>query len=451
MRFFPRTARPRLVAASAACTLAIGAVAVPLAHAEDLKHRQHHVQGQIKSANHDLDESSARLRRATGALDAALAELSRAKAQLVVVRTKLVAAHLRDREMQAKLEAAEQRLAAAQADLVAGRSALDDQHTAVTNVITSIYEEGDPELLAFSALLNAETPADLTRQSEARSAIVGRQTRAYDDLHAAEVLLKVREHQVELARDDVAVQRRAAADHLVEMRALGVQTRQARAHVHDMVVSRRSAHRAAASARRHDRAVLARLHAQENRIRERILAAARRAAARHPHAGFHGRTGGYLNRPVNGPITSPFGYREHPIYHYWGLHDGDDFGAGCGQPLDRRRRRHRDVGVLLLGVGQPPLPQPRPGQRQEPHRDLQPPVGVPGAQRPARGARPGRRQRRHHRLVHRLPPPLHRDGQRLPGGPHQLVLSQAEEQPAPPRQVHDGDVRRLGGKSVAGG
>ena len=333
MRFFPRTARPRLVAASAACTLAIGAVAVPLAHAEDLKHRQHHVQGQIKSANHDLDESSARLRRATGALDAALAELSRAKARLVVVRTKLVAAHLRDREMQAKLEAAEQRLAAAQADLVAGRSALDDQHTAVTNVITSIYEEGDPELLAFSALLNAETPADLTRQSEARSAIVGRQTRAYDDLHAAEVLLKVREHQVELARDDVAVQRRAAADHLVEMRALGVQTRQARAHVHDMVVSRRSAHRAAASARRHDRAVLARLHAQENRIRERILAAARRAAARHPHAGFHGRTGGYLNHPVNGPITSPFGYREHPIYHYWGLHDGDDFGAGCGQPL----------------------------------------------------------------------------------------------------------------------
>ena len=23
----------------------------------------------------------------------------------------------------------------------------------------------------------------------------------------------------------------------------------------------------------------------------------------------------------------------HPIYHYWGLHDGDDFGASCGAPL----------------------------------------------------------------------------------------------------------------------
>jgi len=40
-----------------------------------------------------------------------------------------------------------------------------------------------------------------------------------------------------------------------------------------------------------------------------------------------------LMKPVNGPITSPYGWRIHPIYHYWGLHDGDDFGAPCGAPL----------------------------------------------------------------------------------------------------------------------
>ena len=42
---------------------------------------------------------------------------------------------------------------------------------------------------------------------------------------------------------------------------------------------------------------------------------------------------GCCDCPVDGPVTSPFGYRVHPIYHYWGLHDGTDFGAGCGQPL----------------------------------------------------------------------------------------------------------------------
>ena len=32
-------------------------------------------------------------------------------------------------------------------------------------------------------------------------------------------------------------------------------------------------------------------------------------------------------------MTSPFGYRIHPIYHYWGLHDGTDFGVSCGEPM----------------------------------------------------------------------------------------------------------------------
>jgi len=37
--------------------------------------------------------------------------------------------------------------------------------------------------------------------------------------------------------------------------------------------------------------------------------------------------------PVSGRVTSPFGYRHHPIYGYWGLHDGVDFSAGCGAPM----------------------------------------------------------------------------------------------------------------------
>ena len=49
--------------------------------------------------------------------------------------------------------------------------------------------------------------------------------------------------------------------------------------------------------------------------------------------GYTGPTGGLLMRPVNGPITSPYGYRINPVMHYYGLHDGDDFGAACGTPI----------------------------------------------------------------------------------------------------------------------
>ena len=333
MRSFPRTARHRLAAASVAGVVAIGVLTAPLANADDLKSKQKHVQSQIHSASHDLDESSKRLRQATVALDQAKARLDGARHELDVAQAKKTAARLRDREMREKLAAAEERLSNAQADLVTGQQALEDQRGHVADTITSIYEEGDPALLAFSSLLDAEDPADLTRRMEARNIIVGRETRAYDDLHAAEVLLQVREDEVQSAKDEVAVQRRAAAKHLVVMRGLVDETHRAKDKVTRLVATRQHAREVADRAHARDKAQLAKLHQQENRIKQQILAAARRAAARNSHAGYHGPSGGLLMHPVNGPVTSPFGYREHPIYHYWGLHDGTDFGAGCHQPL----------------------------------------------------------------------------------------------------------------------
>ena len=38
-------------------------------------------------------------------------------------------------------------------------------------------------------------------------------------------------------------------------------------------------------------------------------------------------------RPVNGPITSPFGYRTDPITGATAFHSGIDFGASCGTPI----------------------------------------------------------------------------------------------------------------------
>ena len=107
-----------------------------------------------------------------------------------------------------------------------------------------------------------------------------------------------------------------------------------------MVGRRKDAEARAFRARQNDRKALAALKRQEARIDKLIQAAIRRArakaaakAAKANHGGHPVDTNGVLMRPVNGPVTSSFGYREHPIYHYWGLHNGTDFGAGCGAPL----------------------------------------------------------------------------------------------------------------------
>lgn len=74
-----------------------------------------------------------------------------------------------------------------------------------------------------------------------------------------------------------------------------------------------------------------------------VVEAARRAADRERAAALAAMSAGGgpapspgakgLTRPADGPTTSPFGMRLHPILRVWKLHDGLDFGTGCGAPL----------------------------------------------------------------------------------------------------------------------
>jgi murein DD-endopeptidase MepM/ murein hydrolase activator NlpD len=69
---------------------------------------------------------------------------------------------------------------------------------------------------------------------------------------------------------------------------------------------------------------------RHNATSERKEPAHRKKAARRTSmaSASHG-----FSYPVSAPITSPFGMRFHPVLHYWKLHDGTDFGAGCGAAI----------------------------------------------------------------------------------------------------------------------
>ena len=339
-----------MAAVSAALAVAIGVLSLPgpQASAGELRDKQKHAHRQVEKADEALEESSAALRRATQALSRTREDLVEARAELGDVRARLQIAQQQDEEMKAALAAAEARLAQAQADVAAGKTALTTQQELVVDTITDIYEQGDPSLLAFTSILNAQTPSDITRQREANSSLILRQDNEYDDLRAAEVLLKVHENEVREATAEVAEQRQEAADHLVEMQQLTQEALDAKENVKTKVGDRKAAEEMAAKAKRLDRKALAKAKQQEARIqkliqeairkareraRERARRAAAAAAAKANHGGAPIDTNGLLMRPVNGPLTSSYGYRVHPIYHYWGLHDGDDFGAPCGAPL----------------------------------------------------------------------------------------------------------------------
>ena len=309
------------MAALAACAPLV----VPLAHADDLKHRQHKVRAHIRSAQTDLDEASHGLLAARGRLQAARAQLAVAQGRLNAANAKVASAQALDAVMQARLATAQQALVDAQTALADARQAVKDQKRQIGILVAQNYQYGDPQLMGLVAVLSADQPTDITSQLNTVHSMMSRQATTLDTLRATEDDLAEKEAKVAVARRSVAAQRAAAAAHLAQTRKLQADALVVRKQVAGLVAQRRAATLAALRIKRQDVAQLRRLKAQERRIMARIL-----ARARHSHGGYRGRTNGFLYRPVPGWVTSPYGWRRHPIYGYWGLHDGDDFHAPCG-------------------------------------------------------------------------------------------------------------------------
>lgn len=332
MRLFPRAARRRHVTTALVVAVASGALALPLAHADDLKDRQDKVKQGIRGAKSDLEDSSADLRQAKARLAAAQKQLVAAQAKLTDARAKVTAAEERDAELQRQLVKAQAELVQARTALRQGKWRVSKQRHDAEATMLAIYKQGDPELTGLANILDAQDPADMTRAMEARNVMVGKEKAAYDDLRATQVVLQVNADDVKKAADAVATKKKAAAAHVKVVQGLEDDAEKAATKVADLVTSRQSAAASAAWFRKRDLVHLKQLE-RSNEWLKKLLQ--RRAEAAMKKKARSGRTaGGFLSYPVWGaPVTSPFGYRIHPIYGYYSLHDGTDFGAACGTPL----------------------------------------------------------------------------------------------------------------------
>jgi murein DD-endopeptidase MepM/ murein hydrolase activator NlpD len=346
VRTFPRTTRVRGAVVVLSLSLLTGTAAAPLAAADDLEAKKHKVERKVNAAHDDLDESSAQVRQAAAALASAQTRLGTAQAQLAQTRGELAAAEVLDHQMQAKLVAAIARLEAARADLHAGRVKVAEQQRTLGQIVVQNYQTGDPSLMGLSMVLTSQDPTELTGQLNSVQNVIDKESVVLDRLEATRALLTVQELEVETARAQVAKKRKAAAKNLARKQALESQAEAAEASVQNLVALRADAQQEAQKAKAADLAQLRNLEQERDRIaavlkrradeaRRRAAAAAARAGAVGPVLGDGGpvASNGFLNYPVQGSVTSPFGWRTHPIYGYRSLHDGIDFGAACGTPI----------------------------------------------------------------------------------------------------------------------
>jgi murein DD-endopeptidase MepM/ murein hydrolase activator NlpD len=310
-----------------AASALVGA-SIPLAMAENLKDRKHAVKQDLSNANEALEVSSARVRRAAAALLSAQAELVGAQQKLATTQGLLVEAQALDLKMAQELAAAKVLLDEARVELAEGQAHVAEQEAMLANVAVEHYQGGDPSLIGLTMVFSGSEPSDLTSQLQSMQTVMDKEQVMYDELEAARILLQLKEDAVELAKLQVAEQRRQAARNLVRMQALEAQARAEAASVAQLVAVSQDARQAAMKAKGDALDEINRLERERRRIEQLIAAQASHGS------GYQGGWGnGFLDLPVDGPITSPYGWRTHPIYGYRSLHDGIDIAANCGVPV----------------------------------------------------------------------------------------------------------------------
>ena len=377
-----------VLALSVASALTVGLLA-PAASADSLTDQREQVAEQLARTQSQLNESSHALSAAGVAVDEAQNRLGMARAQLARTQAEVAAAHQRDVALAARLKKAKKDLAAAKAAVAAGQRAVDAKIAMAGNIVRDQYQQ-QTNLLPIALLVENSSTSDLQTRLQWSTTMFDTTDGAIDDLTALQRKLEAQKaHQAELEAQ-VAADRKEAAANLKVKQSLQARAAAEESNVRVLVHQRQAVEAAAADDVAQDRAQYAKLTQERASVEKRIAArvakaraaaaarkaaeqrarqaAARQAASRaaaearrakqsarkpvvrrsapsRPHRSavrprpsrpapvFTSSVAHGFSYPVSAPITSPFGMRFHPVLHYWKLHDGTDFGAGCGTAI----------------------------------------------------------------------------------------------------------------------
>ncbi len=371
-----------MLAVSVASALTLTLLA-PVASADDLNAQRTRVRQQLAKTRANLNESSKVLSAAGVAVDKAQVKLEGARGRLARTQQELAVARAKDRALAAKLKRAQAELAKAIAAVLAGQAKLDAEHAQAGEVVRDQYQQ-QSNLMPIAVLVNPTSMEDLQTRLQWSTTMFDTAQAEIDRLTAMQLQLNADRAKQAALEAQIAADRRAAAANLKVKKALELRAATEERQVAQLLRQRRAVESAAAKDVAQDKARYASLTRERASVEQRIAAriakakaeAARKAAARRAaeraaaaarkaakaaNAAKAGKAGKAVKRvvkrsaakastprrkassggnaahnfsyPVSAPITSPYGMRFHPVLKYWKLHDGTDFGAGCGAAI----------------------------------------------------------------------------------------------------------------------
>ena len=351
-----RRRRAIATAVAAVCALALG-VSGAGSSAADTGDQKRAVDQKIEDIKGALDETSADLANAYLALQSTQSQLPAAQAALAQAEEAERTANQHNDEVAAQLavaQANEQRALEAQA---ANTAKLEQTQSVLDNFAADLFQGGGGGS-QMSVALGATSADDFATRVVLADQVTSLTDNALKELQNARAEASAQESYLKAVEAEITQLKREAEEALAQAQAARTAASTAKANL-DNLLAQQSAYAAQVESKKADELQrLADAEVEQARLQATLEAqaraaaaaeAARAAAARSLGKTYTPVTGGtgFLSHAANGPITSQFGLRFHPILHVWKLHSGTDFGVPCGTPV----MAAADGTVISAGYG----------------------------------------------------------------------------------------------------
>lgn len=263
--------------------------------------------------------------------------------KLYAIQQQLEAAQRDYQAVANELKATEEKIAATQAELEKTRARLKVREGVFTKRVRDIYMRG--QLSYLDVVLGAKDFSDFSNRLELLRRIIDADITLISDIRKERAA-------IETAKQELETQRARQA-----------QLRDQAAAKRDEIESRRKEQQAILYQAQNDKAVAEQAYNEYQQssqaiaemLRQRAADRAAQAAAAAAQASSGGGGGsdyyqpvsgsGAMIWPVNGVVTSPYGYRTHPIFGTTIYHSGIDIGVDYGTPV------HAADGGVVVEAG----------------------------------------------------------------------------------------------------
>ena len=311
-----------------ALSILLGGQAIHMpAYADDLDDQVQDLQGQIDSSRLEqknwqqvIEDVSAKLKQIQADLDAA-------NARLQSIQTK-----------QAEINA---QIAQTQNEIVKMEAYLKTRQDGLNRRVRAIYMHG--QLNYLEVILGANSFSDFANRVELLKRVIRSDYNLILEIQKQKAAIEAKKAQLEEDKrqlDALAAEAEKTRQEIAKKKA-----------EQQKVLDAAKSNKAAAAQMEQD--LNAQLASVRNLIQQRLAAAeaARQAAQQQAASDDEGGGGsddnyvqgtGAMGWPCSGPITSPFGYRTHPIFGTTIFHAGIDIGVDYGTPIHAA-----DSGVVV--------------------------------------------------------------------------------------------------------